>query len=65
MTFVPPADPAALADALRALPAARGRRYTDPHTWDHSVDAYLGVFAGLGLGGPQPTATPDAVPVAS
>ncbi|MEO3937859.1 glycosyltransferase [Dermatophilaceae bacterium Soc4.6] len=65
VTFVPPADSAALADALRALPAGRGRRYTDPHTWEHSVDAYLGVFDGLGLGRPQTPVTPDSVPVAS
>ncbi|MDQ2755138.1 MAG: glycosyltransferase [Actinomycetota bacterium] len=49
VTFVPPEDTAALAEALRALPAQRGRRYTDPHTWERSVEAYLRVFTGLGL----------------
>jgi len=61
VSFVPPADPAALADTLRALPARRGRRYADPHTWEHSVDAYLRVFAGMGLPVPAAGAPEDAV----
>jgi len=51
---VPPADPAALAVALEQLLALRGRRYADPHSWSSSVDAYLGVFAGLGITGTAP-----------
>ncbi|NAZ81080.1 glycosyltransferase [Kineococcus sp. R8] len=46
---VPPADPAALAVALRQLLTLRGRRFADPHSWSASVAAYLRVFAGLGL----------------
>jgi glycosyltransferase involved in cell wall biosynthesis len=47
--FVPPADPPALADALRGLPATAGRRYPDPGSWDRTVDAYASLFAELGL----------------
>ena len=46
--MVPPRDPAALAQALAELPARRGRRYADPHTWDASVAAYASVVEGLG-----------------
>jgi len=46
---VPAADPAALSVALQQLPGLRGRRYADPHSWANSVDAYLGVFATLGV----------------
>jgi len=53
---VPPADPAALAVALEQLLTVRGRRYADPHSWSSSVDAYLGVFAGLGVRGTAPAA---------
>ncbi len=63
VSFVPPADPAALADTLRALPARRGRRYADPHTWEHSVDAYLRVFAGMGLPVPESMAPEGVVRV--
>jgi glycosyltransferase involved in cell wall biosynthesis len=47
-TFVPPADPAALAEKLAELPASRGARFTDPHSWDHTVDAYSHLFARIG-----------------
>ena len=47
-TFVPPADVDALTAALAALPAERGRRFADPHSWETTVAAYSGVFERLG-----------------
>lgn len=47
--FVPPRDPAALAAALRELPALRGSRFTDPHSWKATTAAYERIFTGLGL----------------
>jgi len=38
--LVPPRDPVALRDAIRRLPALRGRRYRDPHSWDRTVTRY-------------------------
>lgn len=38
--LVPPADAAQLRDAIRQLPALRGRRFDDPHTWARSVATY-------------------------
>lgn len=55
--FVPPGDPATLADVLSALPALRGTRYPDPHSWDASVEAYRQVFEGLDLPTWQPAGT--------
>ena len=38
--LVPPRDPIALRDALLQLLKRRGERYTDPHSWQQTVDAY-------------------------
>jgi glycosyltransferase involved in cell wall biosynthesis len=38
--LVPPQDPAALRDALLKLPAARGQRYPNPHSWQQALDGY-------------------------
>lgn len=46
--FVPPADPAALAEALVEVAASRGRRFTDPHSWDRTVDAYGELLRRIG-----------------
>ena len=47
-SFTPVADPAALADAMAQLPAQRGQRFADPHSWAHTVDAYDELFARIG-----------------
>lgn len=38
--LVPARDPAGLRDAIRLLPAMRGRRFSNPHSWSRSVEAY-------------------------
>jgi glycosyltransferase involved in cell wall biosynthesis len=47
-SLVPPADPVALAAAMATLPATRGGRFTDPHSWSQTVDAYADLFARIG-----------------
>lgn len=47
-TFVPPATPTALAAAMAQLPATRGSRFEDVHSWSHTVDAYADLFARIG-----------------
>ena len=47
-SFVPPKDPAALAQALAQLPSTAGRRYLDPHSWDQTVTAYGELFQRIG-----------------
>jgi glycosyltransferase involved in cell wall biosynthesis len=39
-TLVPPQDPAALRVALLELPARRGQRYANPHSWQQTLDGY-------------------------
>jgi glycosyltransferase involved in cell wall biosynthesis len=58
--FVPVGDVAALRSALAELPAERGRRYADPHSWDASVAAYASVISSLGVSG-WPAARPAPV----
>ena len=55
--FVPARDPAALAAALAELPARRGRRYADPHSWDVTVRRYSALLAGLGVSPVGPAST--------
>jgi glycosyltransferase involved in cell wall biosynthesis len=38
--LVPPQNPAALRDALLKLPAVRGQRYPNPHSWQQTLDGY-------------------------
>ena len=45
--LVPPRDPHALRAAIRRLPEFRGRRYRDPHSWDHSVTVYAELINAL------------------
>jgi glycosyltransferase involved in cell wall biosynthesis len=61
VTFVPTQDPAALAAAMAELPARRGERFGDPHSWDRTVGAYGDLLARLGLPG-LGSATPVDAP---
>lgn len=45
--LIPPHDPLALRDALRQLPELRGRRFTDPHSWDGAVAGYRALISWL------------------
>ncbi len=47
-TFVPPADPLALAAAMSELPSRRGSHFDDPHSWDVTVAAFDELFARVG-----------------
>jgi glycosyltransferase involved in cell wall biosynthesis len=55
--LVPPRDVPALRGALLGLPALRGRRYADPHSWDSVADEFTSLIdqvrgkaaAGAGL----------------
>jgi glycosyltransferase involved in cell wall biosynthesis len=47
ITWVPPQDVDALAWALRELPELPVRRFDDPRSWSHSVDAYAELFSEL------------------
>lgn len=51
VSFVPTRDPAALATAMAALPARRGERFDDPHSWGRTVDVYGELLTRLGLPG--------------
>ena len=45
--LVPPNDPAALRDALLKLPARRGERYSNPHSWQQTLDSYRALIGEL------------------
>jgi glycosyltransferase involved in cell wall biosynthesis len=45
--LVPPRDPTALRGALLQLPARRGQRYANPHSWQRTVDAYRALIDQL------------------
>jgi glycosyltransferase involved in cell wall biosynthesis len=45
----PPRDPEQLCGALRRLPSMLGKRYADPHSWQHSVQLYGELFQNLRL----------------
>jgi glycosyltransferase involved in cell wall biosynthesis len=45
--LVPPRDVAALREAIRRLPPLLGQRYSDPHTWVRTVDAYDDLFGRI------------------
>jgi glycosyltransferase involved in cell wall biosynthesis len=64
--LVPPRDVRALRGALLGLPALRGNRYADPHSWESVADEFTSLFAQIrgaavtGDGRARPlTAQPD------
>ena len=46
--LVPPKDPVALRDALLKLPARRGERYSNPRSWQQTLDSYRALINELG-----------------
>lgn len=56
--LVPPQDPAALRDALLKLPARRGERYSNPHSWQQTLESYRALIGELhGAGGNRSRST--------
>lgn len=51
---VPPRDPAALRSALVALLDRKGARYSDPHSWSHTVVSFQSLFNEVSGGLPAP-----------
>jgi glycosyltransferase involved in cell wall biosynthesis len=49
--LVPPRDPMALQCALLQLLDRRGLRYTDPHSWQRTVNSYYSLIEELRRGG--------------
>lgn len=47
--FTAPADPTALAAVMAQMPALRGQRFLDPHSWDNTVSAYSTLFEQIGV----------------
>ncbi len=45
--LVPPGDLAALRSALLKVAKLRGKRYTDPHSWEHTATSYHELFDAL------------------
>jgi glycosyltransferase involved in cell wall biosynthesis len=60
VSFVPTQDPDALAAAMAELPARRGERFADVHSWEHTVDAYGELLERLGVPGLSGTASAGA-----
>lgn len=56
---VPPKDPQRLRDAILELPALRGKRFADPHSWARTVDHFTTLFAQIGV---HPQATEPTEP---
>jgi glycosyltransferase involved in cell wall biosynthesis len=45
--LTPPGDPVALRDALLQILPLCGKRYTDPHSWEHTTQGYQDLFTAL------------------
>jgi glycosyltransferase involved in cell wall biosynthesis len=58
--FAPPADPAALASAIRDAFSLIGERHLDPCSWEHTVAAYDQLLTEIGV---HPPAMPAQPPV--
>jgi glycosyltransferase involved in cell wall biosynthesis len=65
--FVPPAEPEALAAAIRDADALTGRRHADPSSWGETVAAYARLLTALGVepsgGGDHDVVEPDGAGV--
>jgi glycosyltransferase involved in cell wall biosynthesis len=44
---VPPHDPAAIKLALRQAAALRGKRFSDPHSWERNTELYADLFRAV------------------
>jgi glycosyltransferase involved in cell wall biosynthesis len=57
--LVPPQDPVALREALLKLPARCGERYTNPLSWEQTLDGYRALIDELRAGTPSGSAFSD------
>jgi glycosyltransferase involved in cell wall biosynthesis len=48
--LVPPRDPAAIRQALPRVAAMKGKRFTDCHSWEHTMEQYNALFAAVDSG---------------
>jgi glycosyltransferase involved in cell wall biosynthesis len=55
--LVPPQDPGAIRDALLKLPAVRGQRYPNPHSWQQTLDGYRMLISDVRKAGGTRTPT--------
>jgi glycosyltransferase involved in cell wall biosynthesis len=53
--LTPPQDPGQLCSALRRLPSMVGKRFANPHSWQHSAQLYGELFQNLRLLQPRAT----------
>jgi glycosyltransferase involved in cell wall biosynthesis len=60
--LVPPRDPVAMRQALARLPARRGHRYQDPHSWDRTRAEYRALLCELNEARPRISLRPPARP---
>ena len=61
--LVPPQDPAALRAALLELPARRGQRYANPHSWQQTLDGYRALIGEVCETRGRRSRTTDSSPV--
>jgi glycosyltransferase involved in cell wall biosynthesis len=47
--MVPPKSPEELRDALLQVLEMRGKRYEDPHSWEHTAERFTKLFESLGI----------------
>jgi glycosyltransferase involved in cell wall biosynthesis len=48
---VPPQDPSALQSAIRQAAALRGKRFSDPHSWERNTELYTQLFSAISKDG--------------
>jgi len=60
--MVPPGDPAALRSALLEVAKLCGKRYIDPHSWDHTTTRYFELFEALRSSSGSVSLKPNEVP---
>ena len=51
--MVPPENPVALRDALLHVPSLRGKRFTDPHSWEQTLARYQTLFQEIRASSPH------------
>ena len=51
--FVPPMNPAAIREAIIRTARSRGKRYEDPHSWNHTRQGFSNLFDQIGLTQPS------------